>query len=99
MKQWFNSRPLCYLYSDDVNQVLTSSLLLTGKRLISTNRLLPEACYEENATTMNNRLSYLNTLIQHFQKRWKHEYLTELREFQRNHNKLPAKQMEIDDIV
>ena len=94
-----NSRPLCYLYSDDVDQVLTSSHLLTGKRLISTNRLFPEACYEENATTMSNRLSYLRTLIQHFQKGWKHEYLTELREFQRNHNKLPAKQIEIGDIV
>ena len=92
-----NSRPLCYLYSDDVDQVLTPSHLLTGKRLISTNRLLPEACYEENATTMSNRLSYLRTLIQHFQKRWNHEYRTELREFQRNHNKLPAKQIEIND--
>ena len=92
-----NSRPLCYLYSDDVDRVLTPSHLLTGKRLISTYCLLPEACYEENATTMSNRLSYLRTLIQHFQKRWKHEYLMELREFQRNYNKLPAKQILIND--
>ena len=32
-------------------------------------------------------------------KRWKREYLTELREFQRNHDKLPAKQLKIGDVV
>ena len=48
---------------------------------------------------MRNRVKYLRTLIGHFQKRWTHEYLTELREFQKCGNKLPAKQLEVGDVL
>ena len=44
-------------------------------------------------------MKYLRSLIDHFERRWKHEYLTELREYQRNHDKLPAKQLKPGDIV
>ena len=48
---------------------------------------------------MKERLNYLSSLVEHFQKRWKHEYLTELREHQRCNNKLPVRQAKIGDIV
>ena len=33
------------------------------------------------------------------EKRWQKEYLTELREHQKNNNRLPAKQVRIGDVV
>ena len=94
-----NCRPLCYLYSDDIEQVLTPSHLITGKRLISVNRVLPDDNFQENENNLNSRLKHLRTLIGHYEKRWKQEYLTEFREYQRNHDKLPAKQLKVGDIV
>ena len=48
---------------------------------------------------MKKRLHYLSSLVSHFQKRWQHEYLTDLREYQRNNNKVPAKIAKLGDIV
>ena len=42
-----NCRPLCYMYSDDVNEVLTPSHLMFGRRLMSENRIQPDEIYEE----------------------------------------------------
>ena len=94
-----NCRPLCYLYSDDVEETLTPSHLLTGKRLISSTRVFPGELRDETSTSLTNRVRYLRSLIEQFERRWKHEYLTELREYQRNHNRLPAKQLKIGDVV
>ena len=93
-----NSRPLCYLYSDDIEQALTPAHLITGKRQLST-RSNEFPVKDENEKTMNNRVKYLNSLISHYASRWKKEYLTELREFQKNNDKLPKKQIQIGDIV
>ena len=93
-----NCRPLCYMYSDDIEEALTPSHLLTGKRLMS-QRDTPDQINEENVQTMKKRLNYLCTLVNDYQKRWQREYLTELREYQRCNNKLPAKEAKIGDIV
>jgi hypothetical protein len=94
-----NCRPLCYLYSDDIEEALTPSHLLSGKRLISANRTFPDEILDETPKSLTNRVRYLRTLTEHYERRWKHEYLTELREYQRCHNKLPAKQLKPGDIV
>ena len=94
-----NCRPLCYLYTDGVEEVLTPSHLVTGKRLLSPNCVTPSEIFEETGKSMKKRLNYLSGLVEHFQRRWKHEYLTELREHQRCNNKLPVRQAKIGDIV
>ena len=94
-----NCRPLCYLYSDEVDEVLTPSHLMMGRRLLSEKKDAPLEVYEETEKSLNNRVKYLNNLISHYEKRWKKEYLTELREYQRNHDRLPAKQIKIGDVV
>ena len=94
-----NCRPLCYLYSDTFDEVLTPSHLMTGRRLISVRQKLPTDISEESRVTLTNRLKYLRSLIGHYEKRWKCEYLTELRESQRSNNKIPAKQVDIGDVV
>ena len=72
---------------------------MTGRRILSTNRITPVKIFEENSKTLNSRCKYLTTLIEHYEKRWKSEYLTELREYQKCHNRLPAKQVKVGDIV
>ena len=92
-----NCRPLCFLYSDDIEEAITPSHLISGRRLISEDAT--HGYCETNVKTVTNRLKHVRILIEHFQKRWMHEYLTELREFHRCENKLPAKQLKIGDIV
>ena len=94
-----NCRPLCYQYSDDVDDMLTPSHLITGRRLLSRCNSVPLDVYDENEKTLKNRAMYLRTLLDHYEKRWRKEYLTELREFQRSNDRLPAKQLKIGDIV
>ena len=83
---------MCYLYSDGVDEVLTPSQLMMGRRLLSNRKTNPTDVLEETERSLNNRVKYLNTLICHYEKRWKKEYLTELREYQKN-NRLPVKQV------
>ena len=84
-----NSRPLTYLYAEELEEPLTPSHLLVGRRLYN----LPDpSCgvdkdptYREKAShaTLTRRMKYLGTMLQHFWLRWKREYLTELREHHR----------------
>ena len=64
-----NSRPLCYLYSDEHHEVLTPSHLLMGRRLLSNCEHLPADIYEETEISLNIRVQYLNTLLKHYKKR------------------------------
>ena len=94
-----NSRPLCYLYSDEADEVLTPSHLLTGRRILSPRNSIPSEIYNETEKTLRNRIKYTNTLISHYEQKWIKEYLTELREFQRNKNRLPTRQLKVGDVV
>jgi hypothetical protein len=94
-----NCRPLCYLYSDEIEEVLTPSHLLTGRRLLSRAVIHTADVREETVESLTNRQKYLNTLISHYENRWKKEYLTELREFQKNKDRSPARQIELGDVV
>ena len=38
-------------------------------------------------------------MVDNYERCWKKEYLTELREYQRCNNRLPAKQVKIGDVV
>ena len=62
-----NCRPLCYVYSDDVEETLTPSHLLTGKRLISATRTFPDEIVDETSTTQTNRVRYLRALIERYE--------------------------------
>ena len=80
-----NSRPLTYLYSNELEQPLTPSHLVIGKRLLS----MPECNSEEedfSNETPNDarkREQYLSKLMAHYWRRWKREYLAGLQEYQR----------------
>ena len=81
-----NSRPLSYLSPDDIEEPLTPSHLLVGRRLLN---LLDHLGYSDDpedeefsmdSSTLSRHMKHLNTTINHFWNRWRREYLSELRE-------------------
>ena len=78
-----NSRPLTFVSPNDLEELLTPSHVLTGRRLLS----LPDnRDYEQetdktfttSSETLNKRMVLMNRLLQLFWKRWRSEYLLEL---------------------
>ena len=82
-----NSRPLSYVSSEDVTEPLTPSHLLTGYRVLS----LPDPdtpnddpdFSSDSAACLTRRMHHLTKSLQQFWRRWKREYLLELREHHR----------------
>ena len=74
-----NTRPLTYLYDDDVSEPLTPSHLLTGRNLADdpTEDASPVV---SDAETLTNRFKYIQTTVDSAWKKFQHHYLTELRE-------------------
>ena len=95
-----NSRPLCHIYDDSVDDVITPSHLAIGCRLLSRpyTNTSPELI-EFNTEVTSARAKYLNNILKHFWDRWINEYLTELREFHRCNNRIPERQVKLGDVV
>ena len=84
-----NSRPISYLSSDDVEEPLTPSHLLVGRRILN----LPDHLnyhaedgddeFEITDETLQRRAKHLSSVLNHFWKRWSKEYLLELRDAHR----------------
>ena len=82
-----NSRPNSYVSSDDLEEPLTPSHLLVGHWLL---RLPDPLCAKDLDPTygeqqplsfsLTRRMKYLGATLSHFWRRWRREYLTELRE-------------------
>ena len=99
-----NSRPLSYMSVDNLDEPLTPSHLLSGRRILS----LPHHLYckpdEENfdiePSTLTRRLVHINKTLDRFWKRWRQEYLLELRESHRyNRGHANPSQVSVGDIV
>ena len=77
-----NARPLTYLYTDSIEEALTPSHLIIGRRILN----LPDTFLEEDedaqvtGKTARSRQFYLSQVLTHYWKRWKREYLVDLRE-------------------
>ena len=88
MESIINSRPLSYVLSDDLEEPLTPSHFLTGRRLLSfPDRLCHGHDNNEDYVAthehLTSRLKHLNTVLNQFWKKWRQEYLLELREAHR----------------
>jgi len=78
-----NSRPLTYIYEDLSEEPLTPSHFLHGRRL---SHLSSNVYFEPdfaNHDKLSKRFSYLTQKLSHFWKRWRGEYLADLREMHR----------------
>ena len=95
-----NSRPLCHIYDDNVEEVLTPSHLILGRRLLSpTYETASPDTLEFSSEDLSRRAKYLHSLLEHFWEKWVNDYLTELREFHQCRNKIPEKQIQIGEVV
>ena len=74
-----NTRPLTYLYDDDISEALTPSHLLMGRNLASDTTDV-NTTVESDTINLSNRLKYLLSTIQSAWNKFYHHYLTELRE-------------------
>ena len=79
-----NCRPLSYVSSNDLEEPLTPSHLLIGRRLMN----LPEDLvyskqrdddYSVTPEVLTRRMKFLNSTLDRFWRRWREEYLLELR--------------------
>ena len=101
-----NSRPLTYVSSEDLEEPLTPSHLLTGRRLISLpdpqdSEDDPEYHASHTPEVLTRRMKHLTVMLDHFWKRWKLEYLVELREMHRYAQKptTPHVPVSVGDVV
>eukprot|EP00731_Ephydatia_muelleri_P005954 Em0003g202a len=84
-----NSRPLTYLSADDFDEPLTPARLLTGRRLHGlpdthvSSELDLDFVTSSTHSAVTSRMKHLQLILQHFWKRWKTEYLIDLRETHR----------------
>ena len=75
-----NNRPLIYMYDDINEQVLTPNKLLFGRNLEVTASS-DEVIVEKD---LSKREHYVNRLIEDWWKKWRDDYLVELREYQKH---------------
>ena len=98
-----NDRPLTYVSSDVADvEPLTPAHLLYGKRMTSLPHSYDDETedpdYPVSESQMRKRLTNHARLLQHFQTRWKREYLTSLREFHKTSG-LNIQNVRVGDIV
>ena len=76
-----NSRPLNYVNLEDMDEPLTPSHLVTGRRLLSLpEEVLVQEEKDNEVVLLTRRQRYLILLLAHFCTRWGREYVVELRE-------------------
>jgi len=85
VERTLNSRPLTYVSSEDLDEPLTPSHLLCGRRLggVADNIIQADLEYDLTPGDAHRRLQHLNSIMSHFWNRWRREYLTELRNVHR----------------
>ena len=83
-----NFCPLTYVSARDLEEPLTPSHLLMGRRVLSLPDNLKQTCDIDDeefinpltSTQLKTRMNRLSSLLNHFWMRWRDEYLTELHE-------------------
>ncbi len=102
-----NLRPLTYLSSSDLEEPLTPSHLIAGKRVVNLpDDLGYQADLDDEDFTISQdqvrrREKYSNLVLNHFWKRWRQEYLAELRESHHNYSQRcsGAPMISVGDVV
>ena len=91
-----NNRPLTFTYEEPGDEVLTPNHLLFGRRL---NLQAFSNDNSDNNTNLSSRFEHVQTILEHFWRRWRNEYVLELREQHRANNHSINILCEKDDLV
>ena len=95
-----NSQPLAYVEAEGIEEALTPSHLLLGRRIHTLPAPVISTTPVSNADTLKRRFRYLTKLSRDFWNRWRCEYLLSRRE---HHKGIPNVQREsvikIGDVV
>ena len=99
-----NCRPLSYVSSEDPEEPLTPSHLLCGRRLMSlpdsNTSDSPDYDIDVQPRDLSRRMQHLSNILNHFWKRWRNEYLIELRNAHRHQSQNDASTaISIGDVV
>ena len=103
-----NSRPLTYVAASDWEEPITPSHLLIGRRVLNLPDALSHSSLDPgdeeftlNASQLEKRRKLLNDSVNLFWKRWRTEYLTELRDSHRKlyHGRAGSPSIAIGDVV
>lgn len=97
-----NSRPLTVVSAEDVEEPLTPSHLIIGRRIMSDVEPCPEGDEPPLATSddLTRRARHLKHTIDQFWQRWKKEYLVSLHEMHGHYKKVShAPRVAVGDIV
>ncbi len=97
-----NSRPLTVVSAGDLEEPLTPSHLIVGRRLLSSTAPCPEPDEFQPVTAddLTRRARYLNATIDHFWRRWRKEYLVGLREMHSHYKNPPhTPRVAVGDVV
>ena len=93
-----NNRPLTYIDEEDFDQILTPSHLFCGRRTLE-NATESSVSIDLDRPDMVRRNKLINAIIGHFWKRWRNEYLIELRETHKMKTKQKMLQINEGDVV
>ena len=104
-----NSRPLSYMSGEDLEEPITPSHLVVGRRILSMPDNLDYTCdlddseFTLDARQLTSRVKHLNNVLNHFWKRWRTEYLSCLREVHaqvaKRHHTNTDRPISVGDIV
>lgn len=92
-----NSRPLSYVSSTDCEEPLTPSHLIVGRRLLNLPDQLgcisdpSDEDFDVDANQLTKRMKHLAGVLNHFWRRWRSEYLCELRDSHAHSSKKTVK--------
>ena len=93
-----NSRPLCYVYDDSIEELITPSHLLLGRSVLTEL----DIDFNENnmdCNALSRRVHDLQTLIIHYWNRWRRECFSELCEYHKLTNVIPDRQIKLNEVV
>ena len=76
-----NCRPISYVSSEDLEEPLTPAHLIIGQRIsaLPEVNVHPDEDFEVSQSDLSRRARHLNMVLSHFWRRWRAEYLLELR--------------------
>ncbi len=105
-----NSRPLSYISAEDLEEPLTPSHLLVGRRILNLpNHISYQSDPDDEDFTINSvhltrRVKHLNYSLNQFWNRWRTEYLNELREAHnhfrgKTNNTAKGPRLEVGEVV